>query len=359
MPATEIPPKRPPALPRLDRNDLYDPQNWETVYREMHNVPELLVQLQDDLSRSRKREAFWISVIVHLVIVTVLLNSERFAKYFPGHNITIKASDQKQLTYLEMPQDKQHITKKPDTNIISDKDRIATSRTPRVDPKELRKILDAARRGAPGMNAPPAQQAQPQEQAQQQPEPPQPRSPQVDNNQTADLRMPAQSPTPKPSFNTGDMSAGSAVEQAARSAMAHGRQYGGEGGNYGLGEGRQATGAIGPLDVLSDTMGVDFGPYLQRVLQDVKRNWYNLIPESARAPLMKKGKVSIEFAILKNGRIDAMQITGPSGDVALDRAAWGGISQSAPFPPLPSEFRGDYLSLRFHFYYNPDSSDLQ
>ena len=64
--------------------------------------------------------------------------------------------------------------------------------------------------------------------------------------------------------------------------------------DYGLGQGRQGE-AIGPLDVLSDTMGVDFGPYLARVLHDVRENWYRFIPDSARAPLMKKGKVSIEF----------------------------------------------------------------
>ena len=117
----------------------------------------------------------------------------------------------------------------------------------------------------------------------------------------------------------------------------------------------KAAQAIGPLDVLSDTMGVDFGPYLARVLHDVRENWYRIIPESARAPLMKKGKVSIEFAILKNGQVAGLQIVGTSGDVALDRAAYGGITASKPFPPLPAEFGGQYLALRFHFYYNPES----
>ena len=32
------------------------------------DVPVLLVQLQDDLMRSRVREAFWISVAVHLLL---------------------------------------------------------------------------------------------------------------------------------------------------------------------------------------------------------------------------------------------------------------------------------------------------
>ena len=90
----------------------------------------------------------------------------------------------------------------------------------------------------------------------------------------------------------------------------------------------------------------------------VRRNWYELIPESARAPVNKKGKVVVEFAITKEGRVAGMQIIGPSGDIALDRAAYRGITSSSPFPPLPSEFSGQYVALRFHFYYNPDRSDL-
>ena len=156
------------------------------------------------------------------------------------------------------------------------------------------------------------------------------------------------------------MSAGSAIAQAARAAAANRGGYGGDSeGDYGLGQGREPAKAVGNLDVLSDTMGVDFGPYLSRVLHDVRQNWYTLIPEAARAPLMKKGKVSIEFAILKDGKVAGLQLTGTSGDVSLDRAAWGGITASNPFPPLPSEFGGQYLALRFHFYYNPDGSDLR
>ena len=117
--------------------------------------------------------------------------------------------------------------------------------------------------------------------------------------------------------------------------------------------------ALGNLEVLSDTQGVDLGPYLSRVLDAVRRNWYILIPEEARAPLMKKGRVSIEFAILKDGTIAGMRIMGPSGDVSLDRAAWGGITASVPFAPLPNEFHGPYLALRFHFYYNPAKGEME
>ena len=115
----------------------------------------------------------------------------------------------------------------------------------------------------------------------------------------------------------------------------------------------------GPIEILTDTMGVDFKPYLNQViLPAVRNNWYNLIPESARAPRMIKGKVTIEFAILKDGTVAGMRLVSTSGDVALDRDAWGAITTSNPFPPLPTEFRGQYLGLRFTFYYSPGKADL-
>jgi hypothetical protein len=48
-----------------------------------------------------------------------------------------------------------------------------------------------------------------------------------------------------------------------------------------------------------------------------------------------------------------MRIVRGSGNTALDRAAWGGITAGNPFPPLPKQFTGPYLALRFRFFYNP------
>jgi outer membrane biosynthesis protein TonB len=41
-----------------------------------------------------------------------------------------------------------------------------------------------------------------------------------------------------------------------------------------------------------------------------------------------------------------------SGADALDRAAVAGISAWVPFPPLPSEFKGDRIVLQMNFAYN-------
>ena len=140
------------------------------------------------------------------------------------------------------------------------------------------------------------------------------------------------------------MSAGSAIEQAARAAAQNrGGGYGGQGGDLGLSQGK-AGGIMGPMEILTDTMGVDFGPYLNRVLHDVRESWYQLIPESAS---FKKGWVTIDFYILKDGSVQGLKIVEPSGDVTLDRPAYGSIKGSDPFQPLPREFPGPYLGLRF------------
>ena len=106
--------------------------------------------------------------------------------------------------------------------------------------------------------------------------------------------------------------------------------------------------------ILSDTMGVDFAPYMKQIVQIVKGSWYALMPPTVYPPVSHLGKVAIEFRILKEGKIDidGMTVQVSSGDVALDRAARGSLIRADPFPPLPKEFPGQDLRLRFYFYYN-------
>ena len=119
--------------------------------------------------------------------------------------------------------------------------------------------------------------------------------------------------------------------------------------DYGLGIGAKGQ-QKGAVDILSDTQGVDFSSYVERMLDKVRDNWYKVIPATSKS---MNGKLAIEFAITKDGKIVDMRLVASSGDKALDRAAWRGITASNPFAPLPSKFTGSYLALRFRFYYNP------
>lgn len=101
---------------------------------------------------------------------------------------------------------------------------------------------------------------------------------------------------------------------------------------------------------MSDPMGVDFKPYLIRILALVRQNWFAVIPESAR--MGNHGVVQLQFIIDRNGQVPKLVIATPSGSEALDRAAVAGISASVPFPPLPSDFKGQQIRLQFAFKYN-------
>lgn len=367
MPITQIPFQDPAAPPPKEPEQLglYDSKGWETAYKAFDDearVPHLLVQLQDDLARSRRREAAWISIITHLILIILVVNFDWIEKHFPLlHSVIVigqpDLTKDKNVTFLTLPPDMQKLEHKPNTNVISDKDRIATSRHPELDPKELRKILATPPPGSPGLTGPRTPQpmgAQAPPAATPNPAPAQ--SP--PSNQIAQLQMPAR-PNIADVFHkyAAGATAGSQIQQAeqATAATKSSGGGGGDGGDFGLGTGAHGR-QVGNLEILSDTQGVDFGPYLARILHDVKQNWYAIIPESAE---MKKGKLAIEFAITKDGHVAGMKLAASSGDVALDRAAWGGITASNPFPPLPSDFGGQYLALRFRFYYNPGPDDLE
>ena len=220
------------------------------------------------------------------------------------------------------------LTRRPDSKIISDKDRIATSKAPQINREELRKLLQSTRPGPPGQSGPQAPPAQPPPQAAQNQAPPQeqPAAPQQSpqpgsgfaqprqSNQVAQLQTPPQGRSRPPNFNS-SMTAGSAIEQAVQAAAANRGHYAGRGdaGDYGFPQGRPGAKALDQAEILTDTMGVDFGPYLTRVVQVVKANWYNLMPPSVYPPILKQGKLSIEFVIQKNGRrqrYDAAYVVG-------------------------------------------------
>src|SRR5437588_656977 len=95
----------------------------------------LIGELQDENSRSRLREALWISIIVHLVIFFTIRESPRFApnwfKPAPQLMSTQEMLKNRQFTFTELPPDLQKV-KPPESNKISDKNRVATSRRPEI-----------------------------------------------------------------------------------------------------------------------------------------------------------------------------------------------------------------------------------
>jgi hypothetical protein len=105
--------------------------------------------------------------------------------------------------------------------------------------------------------------------------------------------------------------------------------------------------------IVSDTMGVDFGPYLAKVVQITRASWMPLIPKPSDLVTHKSARALIRVSILPNGRLEAhsMVLEERSGNVSLDRAAWGAIV-TPNYPPLPVEFKSKRLVVRIAFLYD-------
>lgn len=375
MPITEVPNNPPPAQKPGVADDSAGDENAERPLSTSSGLPPLrndsdygdlgtdeLVQrineLEDERRAARIREGIWVALLFHAAILLLWAFGPRYIFHEPRVISPSEAlKDRKDLTYLDLPPDALKQIKPKNPKVMSDKDRVQSSQHPTIDKKTLQQ-LQAMRRAGPPTPQPPAQPKQePQQQAQQAAPPPTPapQQQQQQAQQTTPTPSPVQPPPrqqaqtqsqqPTNPFKT-PSSAGDLIRQATRGAAS-----GQSSGDYGANAPPNHGGVGAGVDILSDTMGVDFGPYMQRVIQATYAAWLPIIPQSARPPLNNQGKVGIEFIIEPDGTVKNMILKFPSGDVSLDRAAWGGI-KFASYPPLPKEFKGPYLALRFGFYYN-------
>jgi TonB family protein len=338
MPSLETPPNSaPPNQPIKVRTGRYGEL-------EEHELIHLLDSLDDERSKARFRESVYISVIIYLAIVWFLFYGPRVLFHQPRliNPVDVLKERDKQLTYLNAPKDlPRTATKAP------------KPRPQQLDQKTLQQ-LEAMRKAAPPAPtapqpptpAPPVTQPAPTQAATPLPPAPQPQQTQPPAQQ-AMVEAPKPVPT-RPNFGNPNQTAGDAIRQAAQNA-AHDH---GSAGDYSGGASSGRSGMGTGAEILSDTQGVDFGPYIRRILNDIKRNWIPLIPEEARPPLNKQGETLIRFTILPDGRIAAMTLDGSSQDQAIDRACWGGITGVGQFPPLPANFHGPNLELRIDFLTN-------
>jgi hypothetical protein len=337
MSVTQIPPRDPvaPSQPQpIDSRDLSNARHWETAYRGFNPaaVPHLLLQLQDDLSRARKREAVWLSVVLHLLVVVLLVNTDKLVSLFPHRPLvlpaTIDLNKQKDATYLELPPDEQKLTRRPDSKIIPKRSHRHEQPANQSSGLKSWRVRDLkTRSAAPSATNTAAPGCAEQRLRRKHRAEPQSRSVAPNQNpQTAQLQTPPRGG--KPSFTT-PSTAGSAIEQAARAAAANRGNYGGgESGDYGLNQGRGGAKALDQAEILTDTMGVDFGPYLARITQIVRSNWMVALPPVFT--ILKQGKLSL---ISSSQRRQSRGMTYHNIG-RLDRAM-GQHQRPIPSPPLP------------------------
>lgn len=320
-----------------------------------HELLRLLEGIEDERARARFRESVYISVFIWMAIALLALYGPKYIWHAPRVVLPSEVLRARDVTTLTAP-------------------RLAAPRVhappPAVDTHTLEHLRSAEPRvptPAPAPAPPPPPAAAPRVETHS-PARPLPSAPTPNlapstappNLPTAPPPQPTPAPrtpsaavpeAPRPSFNTTPRSAGESIQNAIRnttpgSPAPRGITNAGRGGSD-LG--------MGPAEILSDTQGVNFNPYLQRILREIYDQWIPLIPEEARPPLRKSGITMVRFRILPDGTIGGMWLDGSTHDDALNKAAWGSITGVGQFPPLPSQFHGPNLELRIHYLVNRDT----
>lgn len=107
-----------------------------------------------------------------------------------------------------------------------------------------------------------------------------------------------------------------------------------------------------PVEILSDTQGIDFSPYLKQALNTIYGRWVDDLPGEAKAPTLVAGRTDIRVTIGPDGAVTAMHLDAGAQDAALNKAAWAAVTSVGKFPPLPAGFHGPNLQVRIHFVVN-------
>ncbi|HTA24693.1 MAG TPA: TonB family protein [Terriglobales bacterium] len=97
---------------------------------------------------------------------------------------------------------------------------------------------------------------------------------------------------------------------------------------------------------------VDLTPYIKNVLEAVRQK----LGFSLKGGLDSQRTVSVEFAILSDGKIANMKVAGSSGDPETDQVAQNEISASNPLPAPPRELKGHPVRIRLQLSYIPEPS---
>lgn len=89
----------------------------------------------------------------------------------------------------------------------------------------------------------------------------------------------------------------------------------------------------------------DFGPYMRELQRRIKMNWD---PPKGN----ESKRVVLLFKIARDGRLLSVRVFKSSGIPNADRAALNAVQLTAPFRPLPRDFRGASIDIQFTFDYN-------
>jgi len=332
----------------------------------------LLTQSFDERRGQRSREAFLMSVIVHLLIGVFILIGPKVLSQTELPESTDHVPS-KNLGFLALPKDYQKVERKTLTPKLFDKNQIIQNKVSEIAPKIFQGPHSKGNSKRPDKLRRRNQSTQPI------------LRPPTTGPQSLSLSSPSPKTLGVPTVNklalkgpTGNLGKGSVPKQKKETLRSSLQDLYAElrlPGSFipesverakrvgSLGDGITDEGDS-PLNfdnpkpkfsvnrpmILSDIQGVNFSPWLTAVYFRVRDNWYSVIPQVYRSGL--QGVVVIVFDVYSNGRITGLRVVRSSGRSPYDRAAISSLKLSEPFPEFPTAFSQDQLTLQLTYLYN-------
>jgi protein TonB len=146
--------------------------------------------------------------------------------------------------------------------------------------------------------------------------------------------------------------AAAAASETQTPAAGQGQQ-GGQGPGYGLRFGTGAGGGTGTGGGSGSGSGEPFGVsgfpftyYLQFLSDKISSSWFTSLVDPGVAGQFQ---TQVYFKIYRNGQVADLKVEVSSGIPSFDLSALRAIQTASPFPPLPSEYDGQYLGIHLVF----------
>lgn len=118
-----------------------------------------------------------------------------------------------------------------------------------------------------------------------------------------------------------------------------------KGGGGGMGGGNPGPGNPNGRPGIDAIREPDFGPYMRDLQRRIKMNWD---PPKGN----ESKRVVLMFKIAKDGKLLSCSVYKSSGLPSADKAAIHAVQATAPFRPLPPEYKGSSIDIQFTFDYN-------
>jgi TonB family protein len=106
--------------------------------------------------------------------------------------------------------------------------------------------------------------------------------------------------------------------------------------------GLSSSGGAGTANVVLDTSDFCCHEYLQLMVETIKRNWDHRQGT--------QGVTIMKFTILRNGKLEAIEVERGSGSALLDRAAERALVVTT-LQPLPARYTNPTLTVHITFHY--------